>query len=147
LLLHARLYNCNWRGLDELRRKADEGIAAGRQIIHPFLHLAICDSPEQRVRCAKIFAAHLTPMPPRPLWQDEIYRHAKIRLAYLSADFYAHATAFLMAGVFEHHDRDRFEIHALSFGPDDGTTMRKRLEAAFGSFSDVNRESDAAIAQ
>src|SRR5205085_8821162 len=59
----------------------------------------------------------------------------------------AHATAFLMAGVFEHHDRDRFEIHALSFGPDDGTTMRKRLEAAFGSISDVNRESDAAIAQ
>ena len=51
-----------------------------------------------------------------------------------------------MAGVFEHHDRDRFEIHAISFGPRDESEMRRRLEAAFDSFSDVGAESDAAIA-
>ena len=35
---------------------------------------------------------------PVPLWRGEVYRHDKIRVAYLSADFRTHATALLMAG-------------------------------------------------
>ena len=41
-------------------------------------------------------------------------RSDRIRIAYLSADFHSHATAYLMAGVFEQHDRGRFEIYAVS---------------------------------
>ena len=67
-------------------------------------------------------------------------------MAYLSADFYAHATAFLMAGVFEHHDRARFETDAVSFSPDDASQMRARLERAFDRFTDVHGMDDAAVA-
>jgi predicted O-linked N-acetylglucosamine transferase (SPINDLY family) len=71
----------------------------------------------------------------------------KIRLAYLSADFHTHATAFLMAGVFERHDRDRFETFAISFGPGDKSPMRARLMAAFDHFHDVASHSDDQVAQ
>jgi predicted O-linked N-acetylglucosamine transferase (SPINDLY family) len=46
--------------------------------------------------------------------------HDRIRLAYVSGDFTNSAVASLMAGVFEHHDRKRFETMAVSFGPPNG---------------------------
>jgi predicted O-linked N-acetylglucosamine transferase (SPINDLY family) len=64
----------------------------------------------------------------------------------VSGDFNNSAVSTLMAGVFEHHDRARFETIAISFGPADGTPMRKRLETAFERFIDVSGKTDAEIA-
>jgi predicted O-linked N-acetylglucosamine transferase (SPINDLY family) len=75
------------------------------------------------------------------------YRHEKLRLAYLSADFQAHATAFLIAELIERHDRSRFEVHAISFGRDDASAMRARLRSAFDRFHDVGAMSHEAIAR
>src|SRR5262249_21635417 len=70
----------------------------------------------------------------------------RLRLAYLSADFHEHATAHLMAEMFERHDRLRFDIFALSYGRDDGSAMRKRLEKAFTQFLDVARDDNNRVA-
>jgi predicted O-linked N-acetylglucosamine transferase (SPINDLY family) len=63
-------------------------------------------------------------------------------LAYVSGDFTNSAVATLMAGVFEHHDRKRFETIAVSFGPTDRVPMRVRLEGAFDRFIDMRGRSD-----
>ena len=42
---------------------------------------------------------------------------------------------------------DRFEIVGLSFGPDDGTQMRRRMEAAFDRFVDLKGQSSGDIAR
>ncbi|MBY0510423.1 MAG: hypothetical protein K2P94_09740, partial [Rhodospirillaceae bacterium] len=73
-------------------------------------------------------------------------RHGKIRIGYYSADFYAHATSYLMAGLFELHDRTAFEITAFSFGPDTQDAMQHRVTAAFDRFIDVRATSDAGVA-
>src|SRR5205807_10489122 len=62
---------------------------------------------------------------------------ARIRLGYLSGDFHQHATAQLMAELFERHDRDRFEVLAFSYGLDDNSPMRARLVSAFDRFVDI----------
>ena len=81
------------------------------------------------------------------LWRGERYRHDRIRVAYLSADFRDHAVGQSIAGVFEHHDSTRFETIAISWGaPDDGPT-RKRFIAAFDRFIDVEQRSDADAAR
>jgi predicted O-linked N-acetylglucosamine transferase (SPINDLY family) len=144
--MHARLHCCDWRKLDDERAIIATKVRSGASVIHPFGHLAISASSQEQLQAAQILARNLCPETPAPLWRGERYRHDKIRIAYLSADFYAHATAFLMAGVFEHHDRKRFETLAVSFGPHDKSDIGARLESAFDGFLDLRAESDAQIA-
>src|SRR5882757_269188 len=49
--------------------------------------------------------------------------------------------------MFERHDRDRFEIIAVSFGPEDGSAMRMRLVKAFDRFHDARQQSDDDVAK
>lgn len=70
-----------------------------------------------------------------------------IRVGYLSADFYSHATAFLAAELFEKHDRSRFRISAYSLSKDDQTAIRHRLVRAFDDFVDIRKMSEANAAQ
>jgi protein O-GlcNAc transferase len=62
---------------------------------------------------------------------------SKITIGYLSGDFHSHATARLIVELFEKHDRIRFAVHGYSYGPDDGSLMRRRVVAAFDQFVDL----------
>ena len=142
----ARAYGCDWRAFGEDRAQIAAGIRAGRAAIPPHASLLILDDAELQLRCARRWVADRCPPSPSPLWRGERYRHDRIRLAYLSADYGAHATAFLIAGVFEHHDRTRFETNLVSFGPHDGSEMRARLMRSAGRFIDVAAKSDSDVA-
>jgi len=61
----------------------------------------------------------------------------RIRVGYVSADFYSHATAHLTFSLYETHDRDEFEIYAYSMGPDDGSVYRRHIERSCDRFVDV----------
>jgi predicted O-linked N-acetylglucosamine transferase (SPINDLY family) len=71
----------------------------------------------------------------------------RLRIAYLSADFREHAMALLMAGVFEHHDRERFDTVAVTFQPIPFSPLGKRLTGAFDRVIDIHdRTDDQAVA-
>ncbi len=72
---------------------------------------------------------------------------SKITIGYLSADFHSHATAYLIAELFEKHDRQRFEVFGYSYGADDGSPMRRRLVKALDRFSDLKDASFVESAQ
>ena len=143
--LFCRLHCCDWRGLDRERAEIVAGLESGKRVIAPFDAKTLALSPDDELRCARIWVADQCP-PAAPLWRGETYSHGRIRLAYVSADFHAHAASTLTAGLFEHHDRRRFETVAVSFGPDDGSAMRARLRGAFERFIDARGESGAQIA-
>lgn len=144
--VHSRLRCCDWADHDLAMRELVRSVADGQRTVTPFAFLTAVDSPALLQKCARLFVAdRCNPQP--PLWTGQHYRHERIRVAYLSADFHDHATAYLMAGLFERHDRGRFEITAVSFGPDDGGAMRARLQRAFDRFADVRAQSDREIAQ
>jgi protein O-GlcNAc transferase len=142
--IRSRISACDWRNRDDEERRIAEGLRAGLHIITPFNHRAVSDSDAQNLVVAQLWAKSI----PRPkaLWRGENYRHHRIRIAYLCAEFHDHATAVLIAGVFEHHDKTRFDTTAISLGPDNASTMRRRIEAAFDRFIDVQAFSDAEIA-
>ena len=146
LLMHVRLHMCDWRGLTEYQQEISLALHAGQRVIHPFGHLAISDSPAEQLQCARILVRDSYPLAPIPLSRSEIYPHEKLRIAYLSGDYYAHAIPFLIAGVFEHHDPARFETFGVSYGPTDNSEMRMRLENGFIRFIDVRDKNDAEIA-
>jgi len=144
-LLYSRLNACDWDGLERERGDISARLKAGERVVTPIQHAAFSSSLEDQLQAARIWAADKYPAA-ETLWREEAYRNDRIRVAYLSADFHSHATAALMAGVFEHHDRERFQTVAMSFGPDDGSDMRARLVAAFDSFVDVRDKSDGEVA-
>jgi predicted O-linked N-acetylglucosamine transferase (SPINDLY family) len=82
-----------------------------------------------------------------PLSIGQCYRHDRIRIAYLSADFRDHPVSHLLVGMFEHHDRTRFQTTAVSLGDSEPTPMRQRLEKAFDRFIDGRDSSDVSIAR
>jgi predicted O-linked N-acetylglucosamine transferase (SPINDLY family) len=144
-LLYSRLNACDWEGLEHEQAEISARLKAGERVVTPIQHAAFSSSLEDQLQAARIWAADKYPAV-APVWRGEAYRNDRIRVAYLSADFHSHATAALMAGVFEHHDRERFQTVAMSFGPDDGSEMRARLVAAFDSFVDVRDKSDGEVA-
>ena len=145
-LQRARAQACDWRDHDALRTRIVAGIAAGQPVCDPFSFFAISDSPAQQQACARLYAQRQHPGAGVASPQPRPAQDGKIRLAYLSPDFHEHATAYLAAGLFEKHDRERFEIVAVSFGPDSGGPMRRRLQNAFGRFMDVRAMSDREVA-
>ena len=144
-LVFAKLNCCDWRGLQKEKDLIAAGIAAGKRVVQPGVNLALATSPEMQLQAAQIWAADvaagIAPLPSPP-----VYRHEKIRVAYLSADFRERVVAHAAAGIFENHNRSRFETIAVAFGGDDGSALRNRLKRSFDRFIDVTRESDRAIA-
>ena len=138
---------CDWRRTTDVADDVIAHVSEKKSIISPFTLLGYFGDPLLQLQCARNFVADRVPSLPRRLWTGATWRHDKVRIAYLSADFHRHATAYLMAELFERHDRSRFEIIGVSFGVDDKSEMRKRLVAAFDQFYDVRRKSDEEVAK
>ena len=147
IAVHARLHCCDWQGLEEHRRHVSEGLRAGKRVLSPFEHVLISTDAAEQLRCARLWSEATCPTADTPLWRGDRYRHERIRVAYLSADFRLHPVAAHMAGIFEAHDRSRFETIAVSFTPEHTSALRTRLEAAFDRFEDVRTLSDFEIAR
>jgi len=145
-LAQARLRCCDWKHIEEDRQKIAAGLRIGRPVIDPFGNLIVSDSLKDQLQCARIAVADSAPANAAALWQGERYQHDRIRVAYLSADFRPHPVAFLIAGVFEQHDKGRFEMSGISIGPDDASAMRARISRAFDRFIDVRSQSDFDVA-
>jgi protein O-GlcNAc transferase len=146
-LVSARRQLGDWEGLPPLETKLLDCVQRGQPAATPFVLLAVTDSSRLQLQCARSYVAKRYPPAERTVWQGERYTHERIRIAYLSADFHDHPTAHLTAGIFEQHDRSKFEIIALSFGPASTGKMRERLTEAFDRFIDVRSQSDDAIAK
>ncbi len=144
LLLDTRLQCCDWRNYDQVSQAIVAAVGRGERVDAPFSFLSHAVQPAPQLICARTFAA--AEYAGQPIKLRPRTHGARIRLAYASADLHEHATAYLMAELFETHDRAKFEVTALSYGPDDRSPMRGRLEKAFDRFVDVRARSDRDVA-
>jgi predicted O-linked N-acetylglucosamine transferase (SPINDLY family) len=145
--LHVKMKLCDWAGFSGEVDMLVKGVHEAKPVTQPFELLALIDSPELHLKASQIFADEkfkkqdaLGPIAQR-------VPDGKMRIGYYSADFRNHAGMSLMAGLFELHDRSRFDIYGFSFGPDTGDEMRKRVAAAFDHFIDVRAMSDCEVAK
>jgi len=124
----------DWQELPHLRAQLREAVAQRAPLVSPFVLLSQPTTRAEQRLCAEAWTAALAPSAAanRPMLNS-----GRLRIGYLSADFHTHATAFLAAGLFEQHDRTRFEIVAYSTGPDDRSAMRERLKRGFDGFVDA----------
>ncbi|HZQ40988.1 MAG TPA: tetratricopeptide repeat protein [Rhizomicrobium sp.] len=142
-ILHARMYSADWRDFDRLKAEVVEGVRAGTRIIQPFNFQAVAESPADARDCSRIWARDKYPQVTAPSHDPAARKgNRKIRIGYVSGEFRQQATAMLMAGVYERHDRDAFEIVALDAGRNDQSPMRARLEQAFDKWIGIAALSD-----
>jgi predicted O-linked N-acetylglucosamine transferase (SPINDLY family) len=144
--LLAQLSICDWQDFEPRVAEIQQRLAQHQAAALPFHLLAAPFSAQDLKLAATLYAAEEYPAAAQPLWQGERYTHDRIRLGYFSADFHQHATAYLIAELFERHDRSRFELYGYSFGPSRQDAMRQRLVKGFDHFFDVADHSSAAIA-
>ena len=146
MLCHEKLQGCDWQGFEVLSQRVIDGVRAGRRSSKSLGLMALSDSAEDHQRCARMFAQQRYPVAAAPLWTGERYRHDRIRVAYVSPDLREHPVGHLMAGIFERHDRTRFETTGLSLGVDDGSRLRERMTRAFDHFIDARQMTAVQIA-
>lgn len=145
LLCFAKLHACDWRDLEPLYQAIIEGVRSGKRVCKTLALTAISDDPHDHMLGAQIFAKHFYPAQ-EPMWRGEIYNHAKIKIAYVSPDFREHPVGHLTAGIFENHDKEKFEVTAISLGIDDRSPLRQRMLAAFDKFVDARAMTSRDIA-
>lgn len=145
--LHVKMLLCDWSGFQRVCDHLMESVRHNRENSEPFVLLGINSSAEDQFNYTKLWARKKYPPASGPLWQGQIYRHSKIRIAYMSPDFRNHPLPYLAAGVFENHDRPRFEVTGISIGPDDNSDIRQRLEGSFDRFIDAKTLGAAEIAK
>jgi predicted O-linked N-acetylglucosamine transferase (SPINDLY family) len=143
---------CVW---DKLQSSVDgliHKIQSNEKVVTAFAALSLTDSREVHRKVAQIYTQDKYPAAAKAMWSGQRYAHKRIRLAYVSCDFKAHPATLNNIGMWERHDRARFEVIAVSYGPlvQEGATpegqMRARLVKAFDRFLDVGDKSDEQIA-
>jgi protein O-GlcNAc transferase len=142
-LMMAYLQTCHWSKAADLFGPLKAHLRDG---LDPFTLLALDTTPAEQLACARGEIERTTAVSVR-LAAPNKGHVGKRRIAYLSADFHLHPTAWLAAELFELHDRARFEVVGVSFGPDDGSEMRARLCRSFDQFHDVIGRADGEVAR
>ena len=142
--LQAKMQLCDWTNLAADIHNLAVATRQRRLPSIPFTLLAALSSPADQLAGTKRYADEQPVFP--ATWRGEKYSHDRIRVAYLSPDLSDHPVARQMVGVFEEHDRSRFEITAISFGPNSESDLSRRVQLSFERFLDVRSQSDQEIA-
>ncbi len=147
-LVNQRQHMCDWADLPELHRRLEQVIDSGDgpAVDAPFILLGVPLPASLQLRAARAHAARIdagvAAARARLGFRFTRQREERIRIGYLSADYQEHATAYLVAELFERHDRSRFEVRVYSYGRDDGGPTRRRIANGADAFVDLAQMSD-----
>jgi predicted O-linked N-acetylglucosamine transferase (SPINDLY family) len=144
-MLHAKMKICDWNDIEFEIKDLENAIEANQLASSPFPMVVASSSESVNFQVAKFYVKDQFPVFVKPQFHLK-NSEEKIRIAYYSNDFFNHATAYLMAELFELHDRERFEIFAFSFSPKTKDAMQLRLQKNVDQFIDVSNMSDREVA-
>jgi len=136
-IVNTKMKLCIWGDWPKLLEELKNRVNDNKKVLQPFALLGLIDDPELHGKASKLFANYFYPQNHDLPKIGRYPKHKKIRIGYFSADFRVHAVATLTAELYETHDRNRFEIHAFSFGPDTKDEMNLRIKAGVDHFHDV----------
>ncbi len=126
-------FTCEWEWIESLQGKLGRCYDQGRFDLpqeFPLTHITWCADEARNLGVTRAYVERVMPAVERVPARAHRRIGGRIRIGYLSSDFRNHATMHLMAGVFEHHDRERFEVFAYDYSAPDISEYRQRfLEA------------------
>ena len=139
--LHQQSYIIDWADIEQDKSLIPQ-LGILKEPIIPFILLSLDDAPERHKKRAEILVKNRFLHKPLPSTSKMKEKHKPIRIGYFSSDFKEHPVAYLLARVFEKHDRSQFTVHGYSIKATKKDSMHKRLVAAFDEFKDLSDVSD-----
>ena len=139
-----RLAGCKWPVIAPWERVDRKALMRG---IHPLSMCVYTDDPllqlasaERYVRTAGFEGPHSPELDRRHAAIDLSKR--RLRVGYVSSDLRDHAIGYLMAELFELHDKKSVEVFAYYCGPESKSALTGRTKAAVEHWIDVKSMSD-----
>lgn len=150
-LVHRKQQIADWKGLDPALARLSRQIAAGEPAVDPFMLLFCCTEPEEILKACQN-AALAREASVDDIWGAGLFRHdaapgKKIRVGYVSANFYDHAVGTLIGQLLESHDRRAFEIFCYCHSPVKSGQRRERIKRAADHFIDIDALDDLQAAK
>jgi protein O-GlcNAc transferase len=156
LMVSIRQQLCDWSGLENIRSRLMQKTQlqlhkSQRPSESPFLSFTLYTDPGHNLKVSKAWSQWLLNQQEAcvqnfDLRQRRCKKHV-LTIGYLSERFRNAATGQLICRLFERHDRERFRVVAYSWGADDGSYYRKKIEQGVDSFIDIRNVSDMQAAQ
>lgn len=143
--LYQQLCICDWSDLEQ-EQNLIPSLGTAADWVEPLAALSLEDSPERHRLRSELYAKQKYKQEPTAFDARPNTKPGRLRIGYFSADCQEHPVAYLMAKVFEVHDRERFETYGYSIAPAKDDDMRRRLTKAFDFFKDVQHLNDQEIA-
>ncbi len=146
-LMHTKLRICDWSDFNIYLEQLKRGLERRSRVTTPLIAICLFDSPSLQKTAAELYSS-LKCKGEKPLDKSTSRKSLeKIRIAYFSMDFREHPVGYLIAELFELHDRNYFELYGVSFGINTQDSLRRRIEESFDHFIDVSGWTTNAIAQ
>jgi len=133
----------NFKNLD----KESSRLGISTKSVEPFFGLSWVDNPAEQLQRSINYVTEKFKRYPINLSVKPKMLPKRIKIAYVSGDFYNFPTMHLLAGVLEAHNRECFEIYAFSYVLRQNDEMRKRIKLGVDHFVDVNNLSSIEIAK
>jgi len=147
--------HCGWEQYDAVVERAialiQQCLVEGKPApLPPFKAIFLPFAPELTAAIARshgqFLASGMAAARQKLEWVDPKPAVERLRIGYVSADFRNHPTAHLIGGLFQLHNRQRFEICIYALGKDDGSAYYQRIRANADRFTDLAGMSNAEAA-
>lgn len=143
---HAKMLVCDWTDYSTRLHEVKQAALSGVRVSVPFPLLAMFDDAQLQLWCAQTYVQDQCPMMQNDWVPGPFSGNRRIRVGYFSADFRTHAVGFLTAGLFEAHDRQNFDVYAISLGVSpEGDLYRDRIAKGVEHFIDASTMTDAEV--
>jgi len=154
LLLVTLMHKRSWKEIEKISKRLDE--ISDKQLNEgvrtnevPFLNVIRCNNPKRNYEIAKSWGKSMS-LKAKKVGKPFVFhprKKRKLRIGYVSYDFFDHATSHLITGLFREHDKKRFKIYIYSYGPDDKSKYRKKIIQYANKFVNITKLGNLEVAE
>jgi protein O-GlcNAc transferase len=144
-LFHQLQRTCAWDGLERLSSKIDSLTEKALEVVEvipetPFVSLTRHADPARNLTVAKSWSSYIARAVPTSkiafTFDNRMPSKTPLTVGYLSGEFRNHPVAHAISNLFGMHDKSTFKVYCYSYGFDDGSHYRKRIEKRCDQFRD-----------
>ena len=149
-ILSALLFTANWSEVELRRKRLFEDLSRNLTRAQPFFVLHLTDKSAIQLQAARNWKNHITQNLPVPAPFPPVRKaplQEPIRIGYFSMDFRQHPVSYLTAGLFEAHDRNRFEIHIFDYSPLVEDKLQLRIRASADQYHRIEQTPTPAVVE